>query len=469
MSKIRVQPQDVDIPKGDPFANDSLDRREAIETLTRTIGNIAGPCIIGVDAPWGAGKTTFVKMWASYLRSKDFTVVQFSAWETDYSGDPFLALSGEIISEFKNSDNSRIKKAGAAIAIEAGRLVKQNLPLLMRTVGSAVPIVGPSAGAVLGDIAENLIAQHDKSRNSIRAFRDRLEKVAGGLAESEENLPLIVIIDELDRCRPSYAVELLETAKHIFSVNNVVFVLSTHREQLAHALTAVYGDRFDAAGYLGRFFDIDFRLPEVDRQKFIQATLSSTQISERYRQSPSLEVLATFLNDSGLTLRDIAKAINHLALVVVSMRVEGERFQTEADVAVALMILRAIDYPTYRLFVEGSATHQEVIQHVFVKLRKNTVRTTVEGAFYQAVIFLANREMTSDTMPLQEAADQTLTDDNTYGIRSSDLMTCSQFHHYVGRFAPSVVPHNRVDYLGIVRTIELFSQERLVGVVPLTH
>ena len=466
MSKIRVQPQDVDIPKGDPFANDSLDRREPIETLTRTIGNIAGPCIIGVDAPWGAGKTTFVKMWAS---SKDFTVVQFSAWETDYSGDPFLALSGEIISEFKNSDNSRIKKAGAAIAIEAGRLVKQNLPLLMRTVGSAVPIVGPSAGAVLGDIAENLIAQHDKSRNSIRAFRDRLEKVAGGLAESEENLPLIVIIDELDRCRPSYAVELLETAKHIFSVNNVVFVLSTHREQLAHALTAVYGDRFDAAGYLGRFFDIDFRLPEVDRQKFIQATLSSTQLSERYRQSPSLEVLATFLNDSGLTLRDIAKAINHLALVVVSMRVEGERFQTEADVAVALMILRAIDYPTYRLFVEGSATHQQVIQHVFVKLRKNTVRTTVEGAFYQAVIFLANREMTSDTMPLQEAADQTLTDDNTYGIRSSDLMTCSQFHHYVGRFAPSVVPHNRVDYLGIVRTIELFSQERLVGVVPLTH
>ena len=175
------------------------------------------------------------------------------------------------------------------------------------------------------------------------------------------------------------------------------------------------------------------------------------------------------MNDSGLTLRDIAKAINHLALVVVSMRVEGERFQTEADVAVALMILRAIDYPTYRLFVEGSATHQQVIQHVFVKLRKNTVRTTVEGAFYQAVIFLANREMTSDTMPLQEAADQTLTDDNTYGIRSSDLMTCSQFHHYVGRFAPSVVPHNRVDYLGIVRTIELFSQERLVGVVPLTH
>ncbi len=467
MSKIRVQPLDLDIPKGDPFANDSLDRREAIETLTRTLSNIEGPCIIGVDAPWGAGKTTFVKMWASYLRSQDFTVVQFSAWETDYSGDPFVALSGEIISEFKNSDNSRIKTAGAAVAVEAGRLVKQNLPLLIRTVGSAAPVVGPSAGAVLGNLAENLIAQHDKSRNSIRAFRDRLEKIAGDLAGSDENLPMIVIIDELDRCRPSYAVELLETAKHIFSVNNVVFVLSTHREQLAHALTAIYGDRFDAGGYLGRFFDIDFRLPEVDRQKFIQAALSSTQLSERYKQQRSLQVLAKFLNNSGLSLRDIARAINHLALVVASMNVDSERFLLEAEIAATLMVLRAIDYPTYRRFVEGSATHQQVIQQVFVNLRKDTLRTTTEGAFYQAVIFLANREMTGDTTPLWEAVVQTLTDDNTYGIMADDLTVRAQFEQYVKRFGSSEVPYFRVDYSGIVRTIELFSQERLVGVVPL--
>ena len=139
------------------------------------------------------------------------------------------------------------------------------------------------------------------------------------------------------------------------------------------------------------------------------------------------------------------------------MSVEGEGFQTEADVAAVLMILRAIDYPTYRMLVEGSATHQHVIEHVFVKLRKDTVRTTAEGAFYQAVIFLANREMIGDIIPLQEAADQTLTDDNTYGIRSSDLMTCSQFHHYVVRFGRPLVPYSRVDYLGIVHTIELFS------------
>lgn len=77
------------------------------------------------------------------------------------------------------------------------------------------------------------------------------------------------MIDELDRCRPSYAVELLEIAKHIFAADRIVFVLAINRDQLAHAVKALYGIEFDAEAYLRRFFDLDFHLPVPELDDFI--------------------------------------------------------------------------------------------------------------------------------------------------------------------------------------------------------
>ena len=94
--------------------------------------------------------------------------------------------------------------------------------------------------------------------------------------------PLIVMIDELDRCRPSFAVEFLETTKHLFAVDQVVFVLAVNRKELAHAVKALYGNDFDADRYLRRFFDIDFRLPEPvrGRENYIDVLLDSTEIED---------------------------------------------------------------------------------------------------------------------------------------------------------------------------------------------
>ena len=93
---IRIQPQEVKICINDPFRHDLLDREETAKALTNLVGNIDGPCVMAVDAAWGAGKTTFLKMWARYLRKERFPVVEFNAWETDSSGDPFVALTSEI-------------------------------------------------------------------------------------------------------------------------------------------------------------------------------------------------------------------------------------------------------------------------------------------------------------------------------------------------------------------------------------
>ena len=93
---IRVQPADIEIPEQDPFKNDLLGRREPVEVLANLLRSIDGPCVLAVEGAWGAGKTTFLKILSQYLRNQGFRAVEFNAWETDSTEDPFLALSQEL-------------------------------------------------------------------------------------------------------------------------------------------------------------------------------------------------------------------------------------------------------------------------------------------------------------------------------------------------------------------------------------
>ena len=88
-----------------------------------------------------------------------------------------------------------------------------------------------------------------------------LKDAVQAIGEGEPQRPLVFFIDELDRCRPSFAIELLERVKHLFDVKNIVFVLSIDKKQLEAITAAVYGERIDALEYLRRFIDLDFYLP----------------------------------------------------------------------------------------------------------------------------------------------------------------------------------------------------------------
>ena len=145
---------------------------------------------------------------------------------------------------------------------------------------------------------------------------------------------MVVFIDELDRCRPSYAIELLETGKHIFAVNHVVFVIAVNRSELSHSVKVLYGNDFGADGYLRRFFDMDFRLPEPDRGNFIQQLLVSGGFYQYLERTGDqfvvrnrgllLTVMQTFLGESEISLRECGQAIHRFGLVLSSLA-ENER------------------------------------------------------------------------------------------------------------------------------------------------
>ena len=393
----RIQPRELEIPEHNPFANDLLERRESIEVLTHLVGSIEGPCVMAIDAPWGHGKTTFLKIWDEYLRSKEFRTIEFNAWETDFSKDPFVTLSSELVAGFKRyKDDSTAKK----IADHAKKISATILPHIL---SAAIP--GP-AGNAIGSYVEDRITAYRETQNSVKEFMQILQD-AVKLEYKNNNRPLIIVIDELDRCRPSYAVELLEVAKHVFAVDHIVFVLAVNRSQLTHSVKALYGNDFDAYGYLRRFFDVDFRLPDPSREKFIRKSLSDIRLESYFERTGehnvqdqfriARKILSQFFDSPALDLRTVAQAIHHLGIVFMSLRSDQYAFAVST---VIVLIIRTIESKTYHRFIRGFADDVEVVDALFNKPWTKDLRQSQEGRLIEATIIFGGVELSDD--PLAE-------------------------------------------------------------------
>lgn len=368
--RFRVRPTDICIPDDDPFRHDHLGRKESVDALTRIVSRIEGPCVMAIDAPWGYGKTTFLKMWEAWLRQdKEFqVVVRFNAWETDFAKNPLLALTSELTDELGTHIEASIVEGftDAAQKVQKALSVASALaPLAELLLPGAGTVVGATSTLAEAMPDEANTNSYQEAKKAIANFKESLETVA----QRSEN-PLVIMIDELDRCRPSYAVELLEVAKHLFAVDNVVFVLAVNLGDLAHSVKALYGSDFDAEGYLRRFFDLHIRLPEHNRESFMQALLHDTGcIDSPDKGDVGSVLLAAFANSPERSLRDIQQAVHRLGLILASIPSNpvasttsvGEWFLWPA----LAVILRAADFEVYSRFLNGTATDMEVIDAVF--------------------------------------------------------------------------------------------------------
>lgn len=130
---------------------------------------------------------------------------------------------------------------------------------------------------------------------------------------------LVIFVDELDRCRPDYAVELLERIKHLFAVENLLVVLSVDTQKLGHAASQVIGfSPKDTDGYLRRFIDLDYRLPEADFVQLINANLMSMGLPGGYLHDELSSMLASLATFRGLSARDCMHILHRYAATAKS-------------------------------------------------------------------------------------------------------------------------------------------------------
>ena len=383
--RLRIKPYDIEVPENNPFQHDSLDRKESVEILARLVDSVDGPAVFGIDAGWGNGKTTFLRMLHRHLANEGVPAVRLNAWKSDYVSDPFTAIATELtdgLEEKADESDAKTKEnidTGLKQATKA--VIKARWPAILRSLLGEVPVVGKALEEIVDGFADSFvddrISSYREARKSMEEFTDALEDMARVVSGDREHPLLVVMIDELDRCRPTYAVELLEVAKHLFSVNGVVFVVAVNRAELAHSVQALYGSGFDAKGYLGRFFDVDFRLPEPDRSRFIKETIRAVGVRAYLSRTPdgsgsselsTLEsMLESFFAEPAVSLRTAARAIHHLGVVYTAL---ADRRLVLGNTTAVLVIVRTLDRELYYRFVDGRASDAEVVDGVVESVGK---------------------------------------------------------------------------------------------------
>lgn len=278
--------QEINEPWIDP--EDKLDRKQYADFLTKVMLAKSPPYTLNLNADWGAGKTFFIKNWAKDL-GEIHPTVYVNAWESDYTDNPLVAVVSSIIDQLSKqlNDTQEAKQAAEKFIKSAGRILKGIAPILVKAAVTKVvgnDAVGDLEGlgddnnALLSNLAEQstrlLIKDHQEKKAAIDSIHSDLTDIINCItrkkeAEAEKPIkPLFVFIDELDRCRPTYAIELLETVKHIFYHGDIIFIVATDSGQLQHSIKSIYGENFDGSDYLRRFFDQEYRLPLPDYLKF---------------------------------------------------------------------------------------------------------------------------------------------------------------------------------------------------------
>lgn len=376
------------------FADCKLDREKYADVLTDIVRTNPNGFVLAIDNKWGTGKTTFVNMWRNKLQDNDaYKTLYFNAWENDFENNPFVAITAELKGLIGKEKSETYKKV-----LEKGSKITQIiLPSLLKS--ALKKYLGEDAANIMGDTAEGTFNAFEKDieayverKQNIKDFHERLEEY---FFENSNGKPVVFIIDELDRCRPDYAVSVLENIKHLFSVKGIVFVLSIDKEQLGHAVCGVYGsDNIDANEYLRRFIDVEYSLPNPELKSYVDYLIELHKLNDffeiDFREKNLLyetykfrEITVFLFKLRGLTLRQQEKVIRHIS---ITLRSFDKNAIIIPIILIYLVYLRLFYKNIYFQIKNKELTHQELIDKIKETLtgilnqyKQNKLRINIES------------------------------------------------------------------------------------------
>jgi len=419
--KLRIAEPEID--KENPFLNDKLNREQIAIVLTQLLDNIEEPFVISLNSAWGTGKTTFIKMFRQYLLNNGFPAIYFNAWETDYQDNPLIALIGEI-----DSGIDELKKQG--FETEKARKVfkkikKTGKDILKKTIPAAVKMA--SHGTVNNEkgmedtfsdftsvVLEDQIKNYSETKEQVKKFKEQLKELAEDLQKNEssknsQSRPLIIFVDELDRCRPDYAVQVIEKARHFFDAEGIIFILGMDMEQMGHSVKAVFGQNIRERSYLRKFIDLEYNIPSDNYtgELYCRYLSTETAITEILNRNPEPETLIAELKYSSilmtssfsLSLSDLNVLFNYLYLIFLTF----ENIKTEAiSLAVILISLKMRNTKLFNQVLNKERTVYYLINELNKMKKQNSTLKDYDKFFIERrMIPLSLKKISDDEFQQQ--------------------------------------------------------------------
>lgn len=379
---MRLKLPPIEIPPDNPFANDSLARKASAEVLTQFISTLQLPTVVGLEATWGGGKTTFIRMWMGHLRNQGYHCLYFNAWESDFTEDPLVAFIGEMSADLDQSTLEPETKDKAQEYFRQAKhiaigLAKKSLPVSLKLATYGLLDLSAASEQAIGgfaaDIAKEKIESYDSDKKTLKAFKDRLHEYATeiGQARDGQKRPVIFFIDELDRCRPPFALQVLERIKHLFDIDGLVFVLAVDKDQLGESIKTLYGQGMKVDGYLRRFIDIEYRLPDPSTEMFCKALFERFGFDEFFdSQRPKrgrvdtheiITICSRLSSIFRFSLRVQEQCFSRLTIVFMSTPPEDSLLPI---LLATLVSLREANSNLYVEFTEGRTGAEEVLSFI---------------------------------------------------------------------------------------------------------
>ena len=245
---------------------DEYKRKSIAENLTKLIDSSMDISPTVIDGNWGTGKTEFSLKLLDYISSSypEKKVIYIDAFKEDHCEDPLLSVTAAIAGALPQpKQKALIQKAipalkftgSTALKAVAGWLLKQEAATIAEDFQQAMK---DTSNAAIDGAMENLIHEHIDAESNVNALKDKIREL------SSDN-QMIIIVDELDRCRPTFSIDMLEKIKHIFDIENVFFILVTNLNQLKASVNHIYGQSVNSQLYLDKFIKYTLTLPETFR------------------------------------------------------------------------------------------------------------------------------------------------------------------------------------------------------------
>lgn len=358
-----------------------LGRNKTIKNFIKILYSMSEQNIISINGNWGTGKTFFTKQVIEIIKCLSFEEyeidpqisefiksieielididirnqifpIYFNAWEYDSNEDPLLTLIYSIIEQNpyffdKTVSDESIKekickiissfKVGVSLSDETGK-----------SLGIEVQYNHKKNAPITKDII------------SIEALKQTFKELLSDVMVEKAN-KLVIFIDELDRCNPNFAVKLLERVKHFFDDDRFVFVFSTNLNELQYTVKKFYGEGMDGYSYLDKFFDLQFALPNINIENYINS-LGIIVINDGKYFDICLKEIAYICNFS---LRNCNRYIKLIALTYNYIRSNAGYELAKVILFPILLAIKMNDINVYSKIINGNGENE--LQNIILK------------------------------------------------------------------------------------------------------